>query len=140
MIILEQRLVTHGLESCIPERFRPAWDDAKRAALSQGFDEGARSEMTLSRAERDPALRKAMLSHYGLRCTECGFVPQVSSQLEVHHLNQIAEGKRRTVLTDVAVLCANCHRLVHARLRAASAEGEAVSNLNRCQSLKNAPS
>lgn len=126
VIILDQRLVTHGLESCIPERFRSAWEEAKRAALSQGFEEGTRFELTLSRAERDPALRKAALSHYGLRCTECGFVPQVSSQLEVHHLNPIAEGKRRTVLTDVTVLCANCHRLVHARLRAASAEGEAV--------------
>ena len=44
----------------------------------------------------------------------CGFVPRVDSQLDVHHLHPLADGgERLTALTDVAVLCANCHRLAH---------------------------
>ncbi len=44
----------------------------------------------------------------------CGFVPKVDSQLDVHHLHPLADGgERLTALTDVAVLCANCHRLAH---------------------------
>jgi 5-methylcytosine-specific restriction protein A len=43
----------------------------------------------------------------------CGFTPRVESQLDVHHLDPIAEGQRRTRLEDVVVLCANCHRLAH---------------------------
>ena len=44
----------------------------------------------------------------------CRFVPKVDSQLDVHHLHPLADGgERLTALTDVAVLCANCHRLAH---------------------------
>jgi len=44
----------------------------------------------------------------------CGFVPKVDSQLDVHHLHPLENGgERLTALTDVAVLCANCHRLAH---------------------------
>ncbi len=74
----------------------------------------------MSKAERDPALRAAALRRYGMVCSACGFVPAHPSQLEFHHLNPISEGSRRTTLEDVAVLCANCHRLAHARLRDAA--------------------
>ena len=44
----------------------------------------------------------------------CRFVPKVDSQLDVHRLHPLADGgERLTALTDVAVLCANCHRLAH---------------------------
>lgn len=43
----------------------------------------------------------------------CSFLPKVESQLDVHHLDLIAEGVRKTRLEDVTVLCANCHRLAH---------------------------
>lgn len=115
--ILDHRVVTHRLEDFVPPRFRQAWDDAKAAGIaSPGFDEGSRVEVVLSKAERDPALRQAALRKYGHRCTLCGFDPQHLSQLEVHHQHPIAEGQRRTTLADVTVLCANCHRLEHARM------------------------
>ncbi|MGS5085600.1 DEAD/DEAH box helicase [Hydrogenophaga sp. A37] len=92
----------------VPERFRAAWQQRI------GFTEGARSELVLSRAERDPAVRRAALAHHGRRCMACGFTPRVDSQLDVHHLNPVADGGERvTTLADVAVLCANCHRLAH---------------------------
>jgi 5-methylcytosine-specific restriction protein A len=87
---------------------------------SRTFSEGARQEVVLSKAERDPAVRRAALKHYGRKCSACGFVPQVDSQLDVHHRDPIAEGQRRTTLADVVVLCANCHRLAHAQMRDAS--------------------
>ena len=98
------------LVAFVPDRFAAAW--AGRA--SRTFLEGARNLVILSKAERDPAIRRTALNHYGRKCTACGFVPRVDSQLDVHHLDPIAEGVRRTKLEDVVVLCANCHRLAHA--------------------------
>jgi Rad3-related DNA helicase len=96
-----------NIEAFVPQRFRLNWSD-------RTFQEGQRRDVTLSRIERDPSVRKAALAHYGLKCMGCGFVPKVVSQLEVHHLNPVAEGgERLTGLGDVAVLCANCHRWAH---------------------------
>lgn len=97
------------LSGFVPERFSNEW--ATRTYL-----EGAKKEVVLSKAERDPAVRRAALKHYGRKCMNlaCGFVPVVDSQLDVHHLDPIAEGQRRTKIEDVVVLCANCHRLAHA--------------------------
>jgi predicted HNH restriction endonuclease len=34
--------------------------------------------------------------------------------IEVHHLRAISEGRRKTDPSmDLAVLCANCHRMIH---------------------------
>lgn len=90
----------------VPERFTAPWKE-------RSYPEGARKEVVLSRAERDPAIRQAALKHHGRQCMACTFVPKVDGQLEVHHLDPIAEGERKTRLDDVAVLCANCHRLAH---------------------------
>ena len=102
--ILDRRV--EKLSGFIPDRFATNW-------IERTFLEGARTEITLSKAERDPSVRRAALKHYGLKCMACGFTPRVESQLEVHHLDPIAEGERKTKLADLAVLCANCHRLAH---------------------------
>ena len=103
--ILDER--AEKLGDFVPERFSSAW-------TGRSYLEGARKEVVLSKAERDPAVRRAALNRYGRQCMACGFLPKVDSQLDVHHLNPIAEGQRRTRIEDVAVLCANCHRLAHA--------------------------
>lgn len=96
------------IETFVPRRFAPQW------AGKTVFTEGERRELTLSAIERDPSVRKAALKRYGQRCMCCGFVPKTSNQLDVHHLIALASGTvRQTRLEDLAVLCANCHRLAH---------------------------
>jgi 5-methylcytosine-specific restriction endonuclease McrA len=105
IFILDKRF--KNVESFIPERFKANWN-------KKTFLEGSRTEVTRSRIERDPSLRQNALRHYGKICMVCGFMPRVDSQLDVHHLHPLADGGERfTGLTDVAVLCANCHRLAH---------------------------
>ncbi|MBV5262902.1 HNH endonuclease [Pinisolibacter sp. B13] len=77
----------------------------------------------LSRAKKQSFVRL----HGALRCENCGldpvaiFGPEVGHAcIEVHHsrtrIREMAEG-HRTMLSDLQCLCANCHRIVHARLR-----------------------
>lgn len=94
------------LSGFVPERFTSAW-------IERTYLEGGKREVVLSKNERDPAVRRRALSHYGRKCMACDFLPKADSQLDVHHLDPIAEGVRRTKIEDVVVLCANCHRLAH---------------------------
>ncbi len=93
-----------------PTRFAAVWESRPH---DPGVVEGVRGEVVLSKAERDPSLRKRVLSHYGLDCQACGLVPKVAAQIEVHHLDPISEGVRRTQLKDLRPLCRNCHSLAH---------------------------
>jgi predicted HNH restriction endonuclease len=99
--ILDERYQKLG--NFLPDRFSKCWV------------EGGRQQITLSVAERDPAIRKAALKHYGMKCYACDFVPPHSSIIDIHHRNPIAEGERKTTLEDVIPLCANCHRRAHTR-------------------------
>ena len=84
---------------------------------------------TISKLERDPTVRKKALSHYGQDCMACGFKPKHISQIDVHHLFPLSEGgERLTSITDVAVLCATCHRLAHSTKPPMSVE--AMKSLN----------
>ncbi|MBT5153279.1 MAG: hypothetical protein HOM44_04260 [Gammaproteobacteria bacterium] len=40
-------------------------------------------------------------------------VPRSPNQIDIHHKEPIAEGKRETTIDDLVPLCANCHRLAH---------------------------
>lgn len=77
------------------------------------------------RRERSPKLRKKLLESLTksdrLYCEGCGAPPKAKTEAlrhaayEVHHKRPLAmeEGKQQTRLADVALLCANCHRLIH---------------------------
>ena len=77
--------------------------------------------------ERDPAVaarkRAEVMARDGaLRCEGCGFdfAAAYGSRgegfIEVHHLLPLSVGgPRATRLSDLVVLCANCHRMVHRR-------------------------
>ena len=67
-----------------------------------------------------------------LYCDECGFDPSTvsgidgilpRSLLDVHHLHPLDEGARYTTTADFALLCPTCHRIEHARLKAAVRQG-----------------
>lgn len=76
------------------------------------------------RRERDPGIRRAKLAQVleragVLSCEACGFdFAQCYGDLgrgfaECHHIQPLAAGVRETTLDDLAVVCANCHRMIH---------------------------
>jgi 5-methylcytosine-specific restriction enzyme A len=87
--------------------------------------EGRRSYRRHRVRERSPTLRRlkiqAVLADSGtLRCQACGFdFAERYGQLgegfiECHHRVALADGdQRETTIDDLAVLCANCHRMIH---------------------------
>ena len=88
------------------------------------FAEGKVVTETHVRRERDPKLRKRLLEQRrdsgGLRCdvcwcTEAGHAPNLRESIfEAHHILPLSAGEeRKTQLKDMALLCANCHRMVH---------------------------
>ena len=73
--------------------------------------------------ERDSTLRKNALAIHGYNCMACGFNYEEyygeigKGFIEVHHVEPLASvGETETnPRTDLVVLCANCHRMVHRR-------------------------
>jgi len=98
------------------------------AAQTDGANEGKRQLHAHYARERSSRLRRDKLSafrkkHGCLYCEICGFSasahhpdPFTERAYEVHHKNPLsaAAAAMRTTLQDLAVLCANCHRAVHA--------------------------
>jgi hypothetical protein len=86
--------------------------------------EGNRQLVAHLQRERNQTLvRKKKKGAASLNCEACNFsFKQAYGQLaeeycEVHHLVPLAEAEksRTTRLQDLAILCANCHRVVHLR-------------------------
>lgn len=76
------------------------------------------------RLERNPKVAKKVKEVQGLICKACGFdfrafYPGIVNHeyIEAHHLIPISQLKghkvKRDPKTDFAVLCANCHRMIH---------------------------
>lgn len=72
--------------------------------------------------KRDLELREAAIEIHGTTCMGCGFNfaeiygSHGAGYIQVHHLNPLSEpqGERTThPRTDLVVLCANCHVMVH---------------------------
>lgn len=89
------------------------------------YTEGRVRTYTSTRAERNPRLRQAAIRIHGYTCAVCGFNFESmygkwgKRFVEVHHVHPIGElqGQERNVnpATDLVVLCANCHRMIHRR-------------------------
>jgi 5-methylcytosine-specific restriction enzyme A len=87
--------------------------------------EGGRRAVVTTRIERDPSLRNAAIRLYGCRCQVCGFSFEDTygqwgrGFAVVHHLRMLADNSASERETDpqrdLAVLCANCHCMVHRR-------------------------
>ena len=86
--------------------------------VSEVFLEGNVSQVVIQRRERSEKVRQKLLRQ-GVRCAACRVSPSKGSPIdahrafEVHHLEAIACGPRYTSLSDVCLLCCNCHRLCH---------------------------
>lgn len=104
------------------------WGSPASVAVSGGATEGQRLLRAHYARERSPRLRQDKLhafrnTHGKLFCELCGFEasghdpePFTNRAFEVHHKDPLASVIQpvRTTLNDLAVLCANCHRAVHA--------------------------
>ena len=94
--------------------------------------EGSARRMSHIRLERDPRAARRKKAQYKalhgrLECERCRFVPtdvygdaDGEACIEVHHKTPLAElrGERATRLKDLQCVCANCHRVLHRKMRA----------------------
>ena len=85
-----------------------------------GIVEGTKKLVYTTKYERDPKVRRAFLKGKHLKCEVCGFdFEDVYGELgagyiEVHHKKPVSEGEHITDLNnDLAMLCSNCHRMIH---------------------------
>ncbi|KAB0537034.1 5-methylcytosine-specific restriction protein A [Pseudochrobactrum saccharolyticum] len=116
-----------------PEEVRLIADAIKSGIIINGSEQLPEIEQELPegrlltalhiRRERNPKIRKMLLEdrrRSGLRCEICDLArpdldePLQESIFEAHHLIPLSEvGERKTKLSDLALLCACCHRLIH---------------------------
>ena len=83
------------------------------ARFTKSWKEGAKKEVTLSKAERSTEIRREAFKYYEKKCYCCDKKPKFESMLQIHHLDPIAEGERQTKIEDVIPLCATCHIAAH---------------------------
>lgn len=83
---------------------------------------GTRKNVLISRYERKPSLRAKAIIFHGLSCKACGFNfgevygSHGEDYIEVHHTKPVStldDDESVNPITDLTVLCANCHRMVH---------------------------
>lgn len=88
------------------------------------FIEGSSSHVWTVRYERNSQLRDAAISIHGHSCQGCGFDFEGKygalgiGFIEVHHTKPVSSVQGTALVSaesDMAVLCSNCHRMVHRR-------------------------
>jgi len=115
------------------DRIRQLWGGHPSLPDAEaGMDEGRRVLRTHYARERSRhivTLKKEAFAHdHGrLYCERCGlgagdlYPAEIGTPfLEVHHIRPLSEaqGVQRTVLSDLMLVCANCHRVIHAEMGA----------------------
>jgi hypothetical protein len=98
---------------------------------ADAYVEGERQSRETTFFARNAQLVRKAKAHHGTVCQTCGFgFGAVYGSLgvgyiECHHLNPLAEqdgNAQEVTVSDVAVLCSNCHRMIHRRRRVISVE------------------
>lgn len=93
-----------------------------REVSHESLSEGNKKERFTSYYERNPKLRQQAVLIHGYSCHVCGFnFKEVYGEhgegyIHVHHLKPISETEGEQVINpknDLAVLCANCHAMIH---------------------------
>lgn len=86
------------------------------------FEEGAVTEVRLTRYERDPRARRACLERWACVCAVCGFDFEKrygkigEGFIHVHHLHELASVGKRIVVDpekDLRPVCPNCDAMLH---------------------------
>jgi hypothetical protein len=91
--------------------------------IQEVFTEGGLKFIKINKYERSPKARKLAIKIHGKACQVCGFnFEKVYGEwgkgfIEVHHLIPVSkmtnEKYQVDPKVDLAVLCSNCHRMVH---------------------------
>jgi len=90
----------------------------------ENYIEGKKSKRYGNYYERNPKLRIQAILHHGTSCMACGFdFGEIYGEhgtgfIEVHHLQPLSELEEETKIdpkTDMAVVCSNCHKMIHRR-------------------------
>lgn len=88
----------------------------------QTYVEGAATQVTQTRYERNVFARNECLKHYGYSCSVCAFnFEKIYGSLgykfiHVHHLTQVATRKQEykvDPIQDLRPVCPNCHSMLH---------------------------
>ncbi len=105
-----------------------AESDADCEKVTVGI-EGNTKAVVSRRRERSPRLRSAALRIHGYKCQVCGFAfEDVYGKwgrdfAEVHHMQELSaapdEGLEVDPCRDMAVVCSNCHRMIHRKAKRA---------------------
>jgi len=90
--------------------------------VQEDIFEGAVRKITVNAYERNPEARRQCISHYGAKCSICGFdffgvYGEVGKDfIHVHHLKQISDiGEEYKIdpIKDLRPVCPNCHAILH---------------------------
>lgn len=114
----EKRIVWQG--DALGLKFLPSEDE------ESNFAEGTRAYRMHRAHERDSRLtrrakQKRLAETGALQCEVCGFDfaeefgDLGAGYIEAHHTTPVSQlaGARRTKLSELALVCANCHRMLH---------------------------
>jgi hypothetical protein len=91
--------------------------------------EGEISKREAMFRSRNQALIRAKKANSDCRCDVCGFSFEETygeigkKYIIAHHLKPISSGVKKTTLDDIALVCANCHAMIHVRNPIFSIEG-----------------
>lgn len=89
---------------------------------NDSFIEGGVRQIFVEIKTRNPKLRaQAIANNEGYSCYICGFNFEDTygdcgaNYIEIHHKIPLSEsiGERIITISDVAIVCANCHRVLH---------------------------
>ena len=96
--------------------------ESETAAEFSVIKEGGKKQIFTTQYERNPKLRKQAVQIHGTTCMACGFNfkdfygERGSDYIEVHHILPLSQRNEEVAIdpsTDLVVLCANCHRMIH---------------------------
>jgi len=117
------------------------------------LSEGALTQVSYSKHERNPALRQLCLKHFGAVCQACGMTFETlygeigKGYIEVHHLAPISQTDGEHSVDpekDLVPLCANCHAMIHrlmaAEKKTSGAELEGSLALAKLKTIVGGPS
>lgn len=88
------------------------------------FSEGEKTNLNLSKYERNPKARAACIAAHGTSCAVCGidfgkaYGPEFAGKIEVHHIVPLSEiGEEYVVdpINDLIPVCPNCHTALHSK-------------------------